>query len=42
MEYKLGPRVHMVEGGDNRQHSVGMRWLRWSAMRTMWCWCMMR
>ena len=22
-EYKLGPRVHMVEGGDNRQESVG-------------------
>ena len=22
-EYKLGPRVHMVEGGDNRQQSVG-------------------
>src|SRR6201994_173791 len=22
-EYKLGPRVHMVEGGDDRQHSVG-------------------
>ncbi len=21
-EYKLGPRVHMVEGGDNRQESV--------------------
>jgi len=23
LEYKLGPRVHMVEGGDNRQRSVG-------------------
>src|SRR6202044_4099557 len=23
MEFKLGPRVHMVEGGDDRQHSVG-------------------
>ncbi len=23
MEYKLGARVHMVEGGDNRQQSVG-------------------
>jgi len=23
LEYKLGPRVHMVEGGDDRQHSVG-------------------
>jgi 2-C-methyl-D-erythritol 4-phosphate cytidylyltransferase len=23
VEYKLGPRVHMVEGGDDRQHSVG-------------------
>jgi 2-C-methyl-D-erythritol 4-phosphate cytidylyltransferase len=22
-EYKLGPRVHMVEGGDHRQESVG-------------------
>ena len=22
-EFKLGPRVHMVEGGDNRQQSVG-------------------
>ena len=22
-EFKLGPRVHMVEGGDNRQESVG-------------------
>jgi 2-C-methyl-D-erythritol 4-phosphate cytidylyltransferase len=22
-EYKLGPRVHMVEGGDHRQQSVG-------------------
>jgi 2-C-methyl-D-erythritol 4-phosphate cytidylyltransferase len=22
-EYKLGPRVHMVEGGSNRQESVG-------------------
>jgi 2-C-methyl-D-erythritol 4-phosphate cytidylyltransferase len=22
VEYKLGPRVHMVEGGDNRQESV--------------------
>jgi len=23
LEYKLGPRVHMVEGGENRQQSVG-------------------
>jgi 2-C-methyl-D-erythritol 4-phosphate cytidylyltransferase len=23
LEYKLGPRVHMVKGGDNRQQSVG-------------------
>ncbi len=23
LEHKLGPRVHMVEGGDNRQESVG-------------------
>jgi 2-C-methyl-D-erythritol 4-phosphate cytidylyltransferase len=23
LEYKLGPRVHMVEGGDHRQESVG-------------------
>jgi 2-C-methyl-D-erythritol 4-phosphate cytidylyltransferase len=23
VEHKLGPRVHMVEGGDNRQESVG-------------------
>src|ERR1700688_2770485 len=23
VEYKLGPRVHRVEGGDDRQHSVG-------------------
>jgi 2-C-methyl-D-erythritol 4-phosphate cytidylyltransferase len=23
VEWKLGPRVHMVEGGDNRQESVG-------------------
>jgi len=23
VEFKLGPRVHMVEGGDDRQHSVG-------------------
>ena len=22
-EFKLGPRVHMVEGGDHRQESVG-------------------
>ncbi|MEO6983688.1 MAG: 2-C-methyl-D-erythritol 4-phosphate cytidylyltransferase, partial [Edaphobacter sp.] len=22
-EYKLGPRVHMVKGGDHRQESVG-------------------